>query len=98
MVNWVSFVGFFGVESATNENDVGSLQSFEIASGVLSPAIDTVGSGGNGPAFTAPLSTGQVAIMNVRTFCDSSVSHVLCSSFPCDFHSAILIPLKQIGS
>ncbi|KAJ3483213.1 hypothetical protein NLI96_g6466 [Meripilus lineatus] len=50
---------------AVNENDAGALQSFEIGHlGALSSPIDTVSSGGNGPAFTAPLSTGQVAIMN----------------------------------
>lgn len=50
---------------ATNEIDQGALQSFAIApGGVLSSAIDTVSSGGNGPAFTVPLSSGQVAVMN----------------------------------
>jgi hypothetical protein len=52
--------------SATNEITEGALQSFAVgANGVLS-VLDTVSSGGNGPAFAAPISTGQVPIMNVR--------------------------------
>ncbi len=52
--------------SAVNEDTVGALQSFAInsATGGLTP-ISSTGSGGNGPAFAAPLSGGQVAIMNV---------------------------------
>ena len=52
-----------------NENSPGALQSFTIDDdGQLSAAVDTVASGGDAPAFTVPLSTGQVAIMNVRSF------------------------------
>ncbi|KAI0826617.1 putative isomerase YbhE [Trametes gibbosa] len=48
-----------------NENPSGGLQSFVIGqNGVLSAAVDTVSSEGDSPAFTVPLSTGQVAIMN----------------------------------
>jgi hypothetical protein len=35
--------------------------------GTLSGPIDTVGSGGNGPAFCVPLSNGKVAAMNYRS-------------------------------
>ncbi|KAJ7472376.1 Lactonase, 7-bladed beta-propeller-domain-containing protein [Mycena galericulata] len=49
---------------ATNENVVGALQSFDITGSVLSPAVDTVQSDGNAPAFAVALSTGEVAIMN----------------------------------
>lgn len=51
--------------SAVNEISNGALQSFDVASnGVLSPAIDTVPSDGDSPAFTVALSSGSVAIMN----------------------------------
>ncbi|KAG6856871.1 hypothetical protein H0H87_012688 [Tephrocybe sp. NHM501043] len=50
---------------AVNEVTSGALQSFTVDSaGTLSPAIDTVSSGGNGPAFATALSTGSVAIFN----------------------------------
>ncbi|KAJ6551294.1 Lactonase, 7-bladed beta-propeller-domain-containing protein [Mycena capillaripes] len=49
---------------ATNENVGGALQSFDISGSVLSSAIDTVPSEGDNPAFTAALSTGEVAIMS----------------------------------
>ncbi|KAI0646307.1 putative isomerase YbhE [Trametes meyenii] len=50
---------------AVNEDSPGNLQSFLIGKdGALSQPIDTIGSQGNSPAFTTPLSTGQVAIMN----------------------------------
>ncbi|EJD08471.1 putative isomerase YbhE [Fomitiporia mediterranea MF3/22] len=53
---------------AVNENSPGALQSFVIDSeGTLSPQVSTVASGGDSPAFTVPLSTGQVAIMNYNT-------------------------------
>lgn len=55
-----------GRPSAVNENAQGGLQSFSIGqNGVLSNAIDTISSGGDSPAFTTPLSTGQVAVFNV---------------------------------
>lgn len=54
------------MRSATNEIEAGTLQSFAVgANGVLS-VLDTVSSGGSGPAFAAPILTGQVAVMNVR--------------------------------
>ncbi|KAJ7635685.1 Lactonase, 7-bladed beta-propeller-domain-containing protein, partial [Mycena polygramma] len=49
---------------ATNENAVGALQSYATAPGGGLTLLDEVSSGGNGPAFCWPLSTGQVAIMN----------------------------------
>ncbi|KAG6896165.1 hypothetical protein C0992_009914 [Termitomyces sp. T32_za158] len=53
---------------AVNEISSGALQSFIInATGALSPAIDTVSSGGDGPAFTTALSTGAVAILNYNS-------------------------------
>ena len=53
--------------SATNENTQGAIQSFVVKQdGSLSEAIATTSSGGNGPAFAIPLSTGEVAAMNVR--------------------------------
>ncbi|PPQ73722.1 hypothetical protein CVT24_006979 [Panaeolus cyanescens] len=53
---------------ATNENAPGALQSFGInRDGTLSPPIDTVPSGGDLPAFTTALSTGDVAVMNYNT-------------------------------
>ncbi|CDO70096.1 hypothetical protein BN946_scf184806.g23 [Trametes cinnabarina] len=49
-----------------NEDSPGGLQSFLIGKdGLLSSPIDTINSQGNSPAFTTPLSTGQVAVMNV---------------------------------
>ena len=56
-----------GTHSAVNEDTQGQLQSFLIGeNGALSGPIDTISSGGDSPAFTTALSTGQVAIMNVR--------------------------------
>ncbi|KAI0635167.1 putative isomerase YbhE [Trametes polyzona] len=50
---------------AVNENPSGGLQSFTIGKdGVLSGPFDTISSEGDSPAFTTPLSTGQVAVMN----------------------------------
>jgi len=49
---------------ATNEVDSGLLQSFFVDSQGGLTNIANASSGGNGPAFTAPLSTGEVAIMN----------------------------------
>ncbi|PIL27506.1 hypothetical protein GSI_10657 [Ganoderma sinense ZZ0214-1] len=50
---------------ATNENTQGALQSFVIKNdGTLTNALATISSGGNGPAFAVPLSTGEVAGMN----------------------------------
>ncbi|KAF8882094.1 Lactonase, 7-bladed beta-propeller-domain-containing protein [Infundibulicybe gibba] len=53
---------------AVNEVATGALQSFTIKpDGSLSGVIDSVSSGGDSPAFTAALSTGQVAIMNYNS-------------------------------
>jgi 6-phosphogluconolactonase (cycloisomerase 2 family) len=50
---------------AVNEVTPGALQSFTVNSnGSLTGPVDQISSGGNGPAFAAPLTTGQVAIMN----------------------------------
>ncbi|KAG6890052.1 hypothetical protein C0995_012510 [Termitomyces sp. Mi166 len=56
------------VNSAVNEVSAGALQSFAInPTGALSPAIDTVSSGGDGPAFATALSTDAVAIFNYNS-------------------------------
>ncbi|KAF9561684.1 putative isomerase YbhE, partial [Agrocybe pediades] len=53
---------------AVNENSAGALQSFGInADGTLTPAIDTISSEGDSPAFATALSTGEVAVMNYNT-------------------------------
>lgn len=53
--------------SAVNENTPGALQSFVIGqNGALTGPISTINSQGGSPAFTTALSTGEVAIMNVR--------------------------------
>ncbi|KAI0746772.1 putative isomerase YbhE [Daedaleopsis nitida] len=53
---------------AVNEDSNGGLQSFLIGqNGVLSGPMDSISSGGDSPAFTTPLSTGQVAIMNYNS-------------------------------
>ncbi|TCD69333.1 hypothetical protein EIP91_008089 [Steccherinum ochraceum] len=53
---------------ATNEDPAGALQSFEVgAQGALIGPIGQASSDGDSPAFTAPLSTGQVAIMNYNS-------------------------------
>ncbi|KAJ6618120.1 putative isomerase YbhE [Mycena sp. CBHHK59/15] len=49
---------------ATNENNGGALQSFDILGTSLSSAVNTVPSDGDDPAFAVALSTGEVAIMN----------------------------------
>jgi 6-phosphogluconolactonase (cycloisomerase 2 family) len=53
------------LHSAVNEIAEGAVQSYLINSnGTLSGPIDTVGSGGDGPAFCVQLSNGEVAAMN----------------------------------
>ncbi|KAJ7580609.1 putative isomerase YbhE [Mycena floridula] len=49
---------------ATNEIADGAVQSFQILPGGQLQVLDTVSSGGNGPAFAAQLSSGAVAVMN----------------------------------
>ncbi|KAL0958798.1 hypothetical protein HGRIS_014118 [Hohenbuehelia grisea] len=50
---------------AVNEiTPVGALQSFTVDSEGALTLVDTVSSGGNGPTFTNPLSTGEVSAMN----------------------------------
>ncbi|KAG6876390.1 hypothetical protein C0993_003480 [Termitomyces sp. T159_Od127] len=54
--------------SAVNEISDGALQSFIInETGALSPAIETISSGGDGPAFATALSTNAVAILNYNS-------------------------------
>lgn len=53
---------------AVNEVVTGALQSFNInTNGTLSDAVDTVPTGGNAPAYTAALSTGEVAVFNYNS-------------------------------
>jgi hypothetical protein len=55
--------------SAVNEiQPVGNLQSFIVGSDGGLTLVDTVSTGGNGPTFTNPLSTGEVTGMNVSSF------------------------------
>ncbi|KAJ7582540.1 Lactonase, 7-bladed beta-propeller-domain-containing protein [Mycena floridula] len=49
---------------AVNELPVGALQSFTVDSDGSLTLVDTVATGGNGPTFTVPLSTGEVTAMN----------------------------------
>jgi len=50
---------------AVNEiSPVGNLQSFSVGPDGGLTLVDTVSSGGNGPTFTNPLSTGEVTAMN----------------------------------
>lgn len=52
--------------SAVNEIEpVGNLQSFIVGSDSGLTLVDTVSTGGSGPTFTSPLSTGEVTAMNV---------------------------------
>lgn len=45
------------------------MQSFAIQqNGLLSEAYSTVPSGGNAPAYTVALTSGQVAVMNVSKY------------------------------
>lgn len=54
--------------SATNEiGPIGNLQSFSVNADGSLTLVDTVATGGNGPTFTNPLSTGEVSAMNVST-------------------------------
>lgn len=69
-----AFLPNFSIEttsifSAVNElSPLGALQSYMTTpEGVISGPFDTVSSGGSGPAFTAALTTGQVAIMNYNS-------------------------------
>lgn len=56
----------YAVNEVTTGN--GSLQSFTISpSGELSAVVDTVPSGGESPAFTVALTTGEVAVMNYNS-------------------------------
>ncbi|KAG6865815.1 hypothetical protein C0991_011620 [Blastosporella zonata] len=51
--------------SAVNEvSPVGNLQSFVVGTDGGLNLVDTISSGGNGPTFTNPLSTGEVTAMN----------------------------------
>ncbi|PIL23474.1 hypothetical protein GSI_14785 [Ganoderma sinense ZZ0214-1] len=51
--------------SVSEVSPIGGLQSFTIGpEGALSSPIDTISSEGDRPAFTVPLSTGQVAVVN----------------------------------
>lgn len=52
------------VHSAVNENPVGAVQSYSINSNGTLTLIDTVSSGGDGPAFVTAVSTDLVAAMN----------------------------------
>ncbi|ESK95856.1 hypothetical protein Moror_12354 [Moniliophthora roreri MCA 2997] len=50
---------------AVNEiSPVGNLQSLSVAEDGSVTVVDTVSTGGNGPTFTNPLSTGEVSAMN----------------------------------
>ncbi|KAG6816389.1 hypothetical protein H0H87_006538 [Tephrocybe sp. NHM501043] len=49
---------------AVNEVSAGNLQSFVVESDGSLSLVDTVSSGGNGPTFTSPLSTGEVTAIN----------------------------------
>jgi hypothetical protein len=51
--------------SAVNEIDIGKLQSFVVGADGGLTLFDTVTTGGSGPTFTNPLSTGEVTAMNV---------------------------------
>ncbi|THU98631.1 hypothetical protein K435DRAFT_660635 [Dendrothele bispora CBS 962.96] len=64
--SWITpGIGNRSIFYATNENAVGGLQSFTVTpDGVVSSAVNTIGSGGDSPAFAAALSSGQVAVMN----------------------------------
>ncbi|KAJ8462487.1 hypothetical protein ONZ51_g10876 [Trametes cubensis] len=63
--SWISLLPHKHILYAINEDSPGGLQSFRIGeNGLLSSAIDTINAEGNTSAFTAPLSTGQVAIVN----------------------------------
>ncbi|KZT25986.1 hypothetical protein NEOLEDRAFT_1178100 [Neolentinus lepideus HHB14362 ss-1] len=67
--SWISLHPFnSSIVYAVNENDDGALQSYVVGyEGALAGPVDTVSSGGGGPAFAAGLTTGQVAIMNYNT-------------------------------
>ncbi len=55
--------------SAVNEIEpVGNLQSFLVQPDGGLTLVDTVATGGIGPTFSNPLSTGEVTAMNVSTF------------------------------
>ncbi|KAF9531433.1 putative isomerase YbhE [Crepidotus variabilis] len=49
---------------AVNENPTGALQSFTVGQDGALTLVDTVNTGGNGPTFTAVLSTGEVTGLN----------------------------------
>lgn len=65
--SWITLNGAHpDVLYAVSETEKGTLQSFAIDAeqGSLSTAISTVSTGGDGPAFAAALSTGEVAVFN----------------------------------
>ncbi|THH31642.1 hypothetical protein EUX98_g2531 [Antrodiella citrinella] len=81
---------------ATNEDTAGELQAFEVgAQGALIGPISQVSSGGDSPAFTAPLTTGQVAIMNYNS---GNGLIVPTTTDPLHFGSANLITFPFNGS
>ena len=53
--------------SAVNEDTTGKVQSFLVGSNGSLANFGNASSGGNGPAFAIPLSTGEVAAMNVSS-------------------------------
>lgn len=58
---------FYFASSAVNENPIGALQSFTVDNSGVLTMVDTVSSGGDGPPFANPLSTGEVTAMNVSS-------------------------------
>jgi hypothetical protein len=64
--------------SAVNEinPDPGAVQSFLVGqNGTLSAPVDTVNSGGAGPPFVNPFSSGSIAVVNVRPHSLQSMNH-----------------------
>jgi hypothetical protein len=49
----------------------GTIQSFTVGPEGAISLVDTFSSGGSGPEYCAGLSTGQVAVTNVRVFATS---------------------------
>jgi len=69
MLSLVLLTTSLTLTSAVNEvSPEGALQSFTVTpDGFLSSAIDTVPSGGDRPAYTTALSTGQIGVMDYNS-------------------------------
>ncbi|KAJ7059585.1 putative isomerase YbhE [Mycena amicta] len=82
---------------ATNEvGPLGALQSYQVTPSGGLALLDEVSSGGNGPAFCAPISTDQVAIMNYGSG-DGEIVPTIHGGSKFDNSSSVLVFVPDLG-